>query len=111
MTNGNDLCPCLGIKTLPLVYPEGNAQQIMDTENEHRKVRVISDELLSKEKKIIRRYIYIYMAGGGDERLREFVMELIPILNHWRSFREGLNGVLCYEVLFFLWTFFLPDND
>lgn len=109
MTNRNDLCPCLGIKTLPLVYPEGNAQQIMDTENEQRKVRVISDELLSKEKKIIRR-IYIYVAGGGDERLCEFVMELIPILSHWRSFREDLNGVLCYEVLFFM-DFFLPDND
>lgn len=84
----------------------------MDTENEQRKVRVISDELLWKEKKIIRR-IYIYVAGGGgggNERLREFVMELIPILNGWRSFREDLNGVLCYEVLFFM-DFFLPDND
>lgn len=77
----------------------------MDTENEQRKVRVISDELLWKEKKIIS--IYIYMAGGGggggNERLREFVMELIPI-------REKFSGRLKWGSLlrssFFYGLFF-----
>lgn len=84
----------------------------MDTENEQRKVRVISDELLWKEKKIIRR-IYIYVAGGGgggggNERLREFVMELIPILE---KFSGRLKWGSLLRSSFFLWTFFLPDND
>lgn len=49
----------------------------------------------------------------GDERLREFVMELIPILEEpLEKFSGRLKwGSLLRSSFFFLMDFFLPDND